>query len=248
MEAERLCAQAEKQRGDDLSKIAMMLAAGKDNDKDYVRPLGVRLNWYSLALFAVGADIIPQSPPAAAADKSTSKTPQHDQREEERSLQHTEKRCNIPTGSGNPATQNREARTKAMHDKHKGGFNQLWNLSQSWCCEKVLGSAAVPSPTLMFFLSLCPVGCAVPLQVLVVLPQVLGLSPRERARLIVGCCEEVVVAVWWWGWCWAVWQLLSISLSYCLRLQTRPECVVLHLLSAIRAHALSPLSKTTVPR
>jgi hypothetical protein len=48
VEAERLRAQAEKQRGDDLSKIAMMLAAGKDKDA------------------------IPQSPPTGAADKSPS--------------------------------------------------------------------------------------------------------------------------------------------------------------------------------
>ena len=50
MEAERLRAQAEKQRGDDLSKIAMMLAAGKGKGKDSVRPMGVRLNWCSLTL------------------------------------------------------------------------------------------------------------------------------------------------------------------------------------------------------
>lgn len=53
MEAERLRAQAEKQRGDDLSKIAMMLAAGKDKDKD-------------------AGEVIPQSPPTGAADKSPS--------------------------------------------------------------------------------------------------------------------------------------------------------------------------------
>ena len=51
VEAERLRAQAEKQRGDDLSKIAMMLAAGKGKDS---------------------GEVISQSPPAAAADKSTS--------------------------------------------------------------------------------------------------------------------------------------------------------------------------------
>jgi hypothetical protein len=52
VEAERLRAEAEKQRGDDLSKIAMMLAAGKGKGKD-------------------SGEVIPQSPPAAA-DKSTS--------------------------------------------------------------------------------------------------------------------------------------------------------------------------------
>jgi len=36
VEAERLRAQAEKQRGDDLSKIAMMLAAGKGKVKEFV--------------------------------------------------------------------------------------------------------------------------------------------------------------------------------------------------------------------
>ena len=51
VEAERLRAQSEKQRGDDLSKIAMMLAAGKNKD---------------------AGDVIPQSPPTRAADKSTS--------------------------------------------------------------------------------------------------------------------------------------------------------------------------------
>jgi hypothetical protein len=58
VEAERLRAEAEKQRGDDLSKIAMMLASGKAKD---------------------AGEVIPQSPPTAA-DKSpsnvtTSKSP-----------------------------------------------------------------------------------------------------------------------------------------------------------------------------
>ena len=44
MEAERLRAEAEKQRGDDLSKIAMMLAAGKSKDKAVFEKLGVRLD------------------------------------------------------------------------------------------------------------------------------------------------------------------------------------------------------------
>jgi hypothetical protein len=44
VEAERLRAEAEKQRGDDLSKIAMMLAAGKGKGKDFGLRTPLRLH------------------------------------------------------------------------------------------------------------------------------------------------------------------------------------------------------------
>jgi len=57
VEAERLRAQAEKQRGDDLSKVAMMLAAGKGKGKDFVWT--VRLSMGSpLALGPVFTDFV----------------------------------------------------------------------------------------------------------------------------------------------------------------------------------------------
>jgi hypothetical protein len=43
VEAERLRAEAEKQRGDDLSKIAMMLASGKKGERVAVSALSSML-------------------------------------------------------------------------------------------------------------------------------------------------------------------------------------------------------------
>jgi hypothetical protein len=100
VEAERLRAEAEKQRGDDLSKIAMMLAGGKGG-----------------ALNGPAEDVIPQSPAAAAAgvmadNLDHTKTPSKDD-DEEGEEEHTQQ------GTQNTMTteQKRESRTKQKHDK-----------------------------------------------------------------------------------------------------------------------------------
>ena len=128
-----LRARAEKQRGDDLSKIAMMLASGR-GELLLSRALfaaGCELPKLSHPPFSAtaGGEIIPQSLPAAA-NKSPSKIPEPDERGEEQTSQQRNKRT--------PSPPHRTVRPAPRRSTTSTQVGSLWVALQVTCLRLLL--------------------------------------------------------------------------------------------------------------